>query len=70
MALALSYEEVLEITEALDNDEQISDKLYQKLFNYYCCDSGEMPYGTAKARDGDPYEFIDARLPALIGRLV
>ena len=34
------------------------------LFSYYL-DSGEMPYGTAKARDGDPVEFIMDRLDDL-----
>ena len=34
------------------------------LYSYYL-DSGEMPYGTAKARDGDPVEFIMDRLDDL-----
>jgi len=39
----------------LDND------LYEALFDYYY-DLGEMPYGTAKARDGDPYEWVAQNL--------
>jgi hypothetical protein len=39
----------------LDND------LYDALFDYYS-DTGEMPYGTAKARDGDPYEWVAQNL--------
>jgi len=35
--------------------------LYSELFSYYM-DSGEMPYGTMKARDGDPEEWILDRL--------
>jgi len=35
--------------------------LYSDLFSYYM-DSGEMPYGTMKARDGDPEEWILDRL--------
>jgi hypothetical protein len=35
--------------------------LYDALYDYYC-DSGEMPYGTAKARDGDPVEWISNNL--------
>jgi hypothetical protein len=35
----------------LDND------LYDALYDYYS-DNGEMPYGVAKARDGDPYQWI------------
>ena len=31
--------------------------LYDKLYNHYI-DSGEMPYGTAKGRDGDPDYWI------------
>ena len=36
---------------------ELDDDLYHALFDYYC-DSGDMPYGTAKARDGDPYEWV------------
>jgi hypothetical protein len=36
---------------------ELSDELYDKLFEYYV-NSGDMPYGTAKARDGDPYQWI------------
>ena len=34
--------------------------LYSALFDYYN-GLGEMPYGVAKARDGDPYEWIFQR---------
>ena len=34
---------------------------FDALFDYYC-DNGEMPYGTAKARTGDPYDWITDRL--------
>ena len=40
---------------------ELDDDLYHALFDYYC-DSGDMPYGTAKARDGDPYEWVAANL--------
>jgi len=33
------------------------DAFYEELFNYFV-DTGDMPYGTMKARDGDPYEWI------------
>jgi len=36
----------------------LSDGLYNVLFDYYM---DEMPYGTAKARTGDPYEWISDR---------
>ena len=34
--------------------------LYEALFDYYF-NAGEMPYGTAKARTGDPYEWVSRR---------
>lgn len=37
------------------------DDLYDQLYEYYLS-IGEMPYGTAKARDGDPYQWISDRL--------
>ena len=40
-------------------------KIYEKLFNYFAFDTGEMPYGTAKARDGDPYVWIADKLADL-----
>jgi hypothetical protein len=39
--------------------------LYDALFDYYC-DSGEMPYGTQKARDGDPVEWISQHLESYL----
>lgn len=41
----------------IDENQDFFDALY----NYYS-DSGEMPYGVQKARDGDPYEWITQRL--------
>ena len=41
-----------------------AEDLYDALFDYYF-DSGEMPYGTAKARDGDPYEWIERKIDDL-----
>ncbi len=31
---------------------------YEKLYEYFAFETGEMPYGTAKARDGDPDLWI------------
>ena len=42
-------------------DIDTESELYKDLFGYYM-DSGEMPYGTMKARDGDPVEWIMNRL--------
>ena len=43
--------------------DDLSDdpEFFQALFDYYS-DNGEMPYGTQKARDGDPYQWISDRL--------
>ena len=38
----------------------LSEKLYDDLFEYYC-NNNLMPYGTAKARTGDPYEWVTNR---------
>ena len=40
------------------------DDLYYELYVYFV-DSGDMPYGTQKARDGDPYEWIQDELDNL-----
>ena len=37
------------------------DELYEKLFEHYS-GSGEMPYGTMKARTGDPWNWITDQL--------
>jgi hypothetical protein len=41
----------------------LEDNLYDALYDYYLS-SGEMPYGTAKARSGDPYEWVTEKLVA------
>jgi hypothetical protein len=35
--------------------------LYDALYDYYC-DTGDMPYGVQKARDGDPMEWVASNL--------
>lgn len=42
------------------NGHDLDTDLYHALFDYYS-DHGEMPYGTQKARDGDPYEWVTMR---------
>jgi len=42
-------------------EEDISDAAYEKAYTYYLS-NGEMPYGTAKARSGDPYMWVMDRL--------
>ena len=41
---------------------------YEALYSYYS-DAGEMPYGTQKARDGDPVQWIADRLDAETGMM-
>ncbi len=44
-------------------DEFYGSEAFGKLYDYFC-DNGEMPYGVAKARTGDPdawiLDYIDA----------
>lgn len=37
----------------------IDNEMFEDLYEFYF---REMPYGTAKARDGDPYQWISNRL--------
>lgn len=39
----------------------IVEETYARLFDHFLR-SGEMPYGTAKARDGDPHQWVANRL--------
>lgn len=50
----------VEIADFLASGE-LSETLYEKAYGYYLA-LGEMPYGTAKARTGDPYQWISDRL--------
>jgi hypothetical protein len=45
---------------------QLDNDLYDALFDYYS-HSGEMPYGVAKARTGDPMNWISDRLGKELG---
>jgi hypothetical protein len=36
------------------------ENLYDALYDYYL-DRGDMPYGTAKGREGDPYQWVSER---------
>ena len=39
---------------------ELSEDLYAALYDYYM-DNNEIPYGIAKARTGDPYEWVSDR---------
>ena len=47
-----------------DGGIEYGNDLYQDLFDYFA-DSGEMPYGTMKARDGDPDQWIQNELESM-----
>lgn len=57
----MSAEERLGLFAFVDgtDDSSFEDIVYDKLYELYWQD---MPYGTAKARDGDPYEWISEKL--------
>lgn len=48
------------------NTGNMADALYDALYDYYL-DTGEMPYGIAKAREGDPYQWVEERFYADMG---
>ncbi len=64
----IEYNDIKKILErhgikSLDEIE-VGEPIYDSLFDYYV-DSGEMPYGTMKARDGDPCEWITYKVADL-----
>ena len=44
----------------------LDDDLYHALYDYYS-NNGDMPYGTMKARTGDPYEWVSDQLAKHLG---
>jgi hypothetical protein len=46
--------------------DELDSDLYDALFDYYAS-RGDMPYGTMKARTGDPFEWITDRLDQELG---
>jgi hypothetical protein len=57
MQFPLTDKEVLALDIDLDLEAQIDSDTYDRLYSYYV-DSNEMPYGVAKARSGDPDQWI------------
>lgn len=45
---------------------ELDDHLYEALFDYYML-HGEMPYGIAKARTGDPFDWVSQQLDSHLG---
>ena len=63
----LTVQEIGKMPQYLDwDDEFYSSSAYEKLCEYFCS-SGEMPYGVAKARTGDPDIWILEELGANYG---
>ena len=61
-AILMKYpKELAKLKASQDLMDVYDTPLYQELFSYYA-DSGEMPYGVMKARDGDPVQFISDEL--------
>jgi hypothetical protein len=44
----------------------MAENLYDALYDYYL-DTGEMPYGVAKGREGDPYQWVEERFYSDMG---
>lgn len=55
-----------DVDQGLVNYDNIDHELYSRLFEYFLPD---MPYGTAKARTGDPHQFICDHLHELIASI-
>lgn len=55
--LGFTETEKAEIRHCMNTGDDLSDALFTKLYEHFL-NNGEMPYGTAKARTGDPYEWI------------
>lgn len=54
----LTEDEIKELVKCILGEKDIMldcPKLWAKMFDYY---EPDMPYGTAKARTGDPVEFV------------
>ena len=63
-AAGLTDQEVLDMQPHIDGeaDDFYDTPMYEKLYEYFAFTTGEMPYGTAKARDADPDTWILDRL--------
>ena len=55
-----------EDVEEFKRSGDLGSRFYEALVNHYL-DSGEMPYGVAKARTGDPYDWVVNRLASELG---
>ena len=59
----LTTAEINKMPQYLDSDDDFyGSSAYDKLYDYFAFETCEMPYGTAKARDGDPESWILEKL--------
>lgn len=56
---------IISETPGADGPEFCESAAFDKLFEYFAFETGEMPYGTAKARTGDPVDWILEYLDSL-----
>ena len=66
-AAGLTKSEVLRMPHYINGelDDFYDDSAYDKLYEYFAFETGEMPYGTRKARDEDPDTWILEHLAGL-----
>jgi predicted N-acyltransferase len=58
----MKYEQMLNIAgHQLLKGRPLTEAQFDYFFDYYC-ETGEMPYGVAKARTGDPYDWVNAKI--------
>ena len=58
-AAGLTVDDINRMPSYIDGeDEFYGSEAYGKLYEYFAFETCEMPYGTAKARDGDPDYWI------------
>lgn len=62
----ITDEQADRVVEVLELGDVVDDESYDVMFAHYC-EAGEMPYGTAKARDGDPYQWVSQRVTEELG---
>lgn len=61
----LGYSEVLDIALKVRENENVFEDYFDELYEYYFL-KGDMPYGVAKGRTGDPYTWVADRLEEVL----
>ena len=57
----LTDQDYIHIAALVNMSIALPDSLFEKFYNHFL-NAGEMPYGTAKARTGDPQEWVEDRV--------